>query len=723
MSSDEESGSSTSSCEESAVLQNNASAPSASNSPVPRRNNSDAAKQSGSTTTSTDTTTNASAVKKEEMKSEVKSEVKTEAMDTSSSGNNPVVPSSVPKKEEEYDSSATMSADERESEPRATTIYMQQQQQQPYLPPGMPRPEVASIRPLYPPGVVPPPNVSRPGSIERPSMTRPQMSHCGTGTVMRPMAAPMVPAGAAGPNNPQQAAVVLPDGVSKDTITVKELMINVIEKSLSHSHPIQNAQVQSGVTGHSNQPPPSPTIQNLLDGSSKPPNKTNFVRERIGLNPRVGSMAPPAAPPPQQQQQPPQQQQQQPQQQQQQQQSPQTQATSSQQQQQSNECETLDLSMPRRRESAATPPAFQRDPLPHRKSPSFSNSMASATAAEQARPPPAHVNKVKTEPFLRDISPSSFDGRPLTTPPHASHTSPSPGPPRPPSSSSRGVIPTTQAYMGRNPLPQPSVAGRQPALSPKVTSKPPLTIQTGSITQGTPVQQGAQQRYGEPLLKMTPPDVRAAGGGSITQGTPVYDKTARRIQESAYFAQAQGAAGRNAAAALAAANAAAAGFPDQHLTSRQVIMNDYAMARSNEMQRRPDSRDAHGRSVSPSARGSLRDLSPRPRTLDPRTAAAAAAQLSRDGRPTSSDPRLDPRYIAAVAASEQQHRSISGLPEPRGDPKADIPALHKDPRGLQRAQPASTLSRSYFIGPSTTVSAPSSQLSSQQVCTISMDLG
>lgn len=108
---------------------------------------------------------------------------------------------------------------------------------------------------------------------------------------------------------------------------------------------------------------------------------------------------------------------------------------------------------------------------------------------------------------------------------------------------------------------------------------------------------------------MTPPDARV-GGGSITQGTPVYDKTARRIQESAYYAQAQQAAAagaqRNAAAAVlaAAAAGAAGGFadprlqaPDQHLTSRQVIMNDFAMARSNEMQRRPESRDAHHSAV------------------------------------------------------------------------------------------------------------------------------
>ena len=210
---------------------------------------------------------------------------------------------------------------------------------------------------------------------------------------------------------------------------------------------------------------------------------------------------------------------------------------------------------------------------------------------------------------------------------------------------------------------------------------------------------------------MTPPDARSAGGGSITQGTPVYDKTARRIQESA-LAYARHAVGGNAATAASVLAAAGYPGPDQHLTSRQVIMNDFAMARSNEMQRRPDSRDAHGRSVSPasaSRAGALRDLSPRPRSLDHRT----AAQLT-GGRPTSSDPRLDPRYIAAVQQAEQQHRSIGGLPEPRGDPKADLPSVHKDPRGLQRAQPASTLSRSYFVGPSSTVSnAPTSH--SQQV--------
>ena len=609
-------------------------------------------------------------------------------MDTSSS--TPVA-AVVPKKEEEYDSSATMSADERESEPRTTSCYPNMAQQQPQMgqpPYGLPQGlgRDASIRPLYPGNAM--------ASIQRPAMAAPPPA--GTiirpGLNVRPMGAPtMVPNAA----NPQ--TVVLADGAPKDTITVKELMINVIEKSLQG--PGQpNPQAPPGIPHiPPNQPPPSPTIQTILDNSSKPTNKPNYVRDRIGLNPRTvggappGAMAPPAVPPPSQQQQ---------------QAAAQAAAAAAAASQSSNDCETLDLSMPRRRESAATPPSFSRDPLPHRKSPSF----ASMSSPADVRPPPAHANKVKTEPYLREISPSSYDGRPLATPPHGiGGTSPSPGPPRPPSSSSRVLPQTTQAYIGRNPMSQPTVTGRQPALSPKVTSKPPLTIQTGSITQGTPVQQGAQQRYGEPLLKMTPSDVRASGGGSITQGTPVYDKTARRIQESALAYARHGVGG---SAATAASVLAAAGYPgpEQHLTSRQVIMNDFAMARSNEMQRRPDSRDAHGRSVSPasaSRAGALRDLSPRPRSLDHRT----AAQLT-GGRPTSSDPRLDPRYIQAVA--EQQHRSIAGLPEPRGDPKADLPSVHKDPRGLQRAQPASTLSRSYFVGPNSTVSnAPPSQ----QVCT------
>ena len=250
----------------------------------------------------------------------VKTELKSEPMDTSVSGgtssvsNSTMPPSAVPKKEEEYDSSATMSADERESEPRGggpTTVYMQQQQQ-PYLPPGIARDPSTSIRPL-PQGY--PGNPARPGERGQTTTRLPVPPHCGPmGPNRPPMAAPLPPSGVGANSGPQ---VVLPEGMSKDTITVKELMINVIEKSLSNPNQAGGSQVaQPGAGaaggvgpvggGHpshsSTQPPPSPTIQNLLDGSSKPGNKmTNYVREGVGLNPRVGTMAPPRAPPPQQQ--------------------------------------------------------------------------------------------------------------------------------------------------------------------------------------------------------------------------------------------------------------------------------------------------------------------------------------------------------------------------------------------------------------------------------------
>lgn len=551
-----------------------------------------------------------------------------------------------------------MSADERESDGnQARVSYLPSQQQ--YLPLGISREAVANARPPGFPGAMP--QQALPGNAAQHVIRPPIRAPLASAGLNRP---PLVAAGVPF----QQGVNPNGNGGNKDTITVKELMINVIDKALSTPY---QAQVQAAggggnpAAGHASQPPPSPTIQNLLDSSSKPPNKTNYVRDKMGLNPRVGSMAPPAAPPP-------------------------SNAASSAASQQ-NDCETLDLSMPRRRESANTPPTnysqqqARGDPMLHRRSPSFASNSA------DARPPPAHANKVKTEPYLREISPS-YDGRTLTvTPPHLLGTpSGSSSGARPPSNIARSSQPPPpQSYLSRSSLPPTTLAaaGRQPALSPKMASKPPLTIQTGSITQGTPA---IQQRYGEPLLKLTPTESRAAGGGSITQGTPCFDKNIRR--DSAYYP----AQGRSQGSAGA--------FPDQHLSSRQVIMNDYAMARSTEMQRRPDSREAHhSRSISPGRRS---DLSPRPRTIDPRTAAGAQL-LSRDGRPVSTDPRYDPRYLAAVQAEQSR---MSGLPEARGDPKADLPG-HKDPRavGLQRAQPAATLSRNYF---NTTIA---SQLQSQQV--------
>merc|ERR1712223_2366381 len=147
-------------------------------------------------------------------------------------------------------------------------------------------------------------------------------------------------------------------------------MINVIEKSLSNPYQAGGAGppgTTSGSTGgNPSQPPPSPTIQNLLDSSSKPPNKTNFVREKVGLNPlsRVGTMAPPAAPPPSSVSSVPTS-------------SPSVSGASGSSTSAAgapgSDCETLDLSMPRRRESAATPPSHfsqVRDPtLLHRRSP------------------------------------------------------------------------------------------------------------------------------------------------------------------------------------------------------------------------------------------------------------------------------------------------------------------------------------------------------------------
>lgn len=280
-----------------------------------------------------------------------------------------------------------MSADERESDTNQSRApYMQQ----PYLPPGVLKETSISARAPFP-GPAPPPGAQ----IIRSAHIRAPVCGAPPGQMVRPLGAPPPQA-----NFPPTSAAV-PN--SKDTITVKELMINVIEKTLST--PYQAHQVQVGIPpttthgagpGHpSQQPPPSPTIQNLLDSSSKPPNKTNFVKERVGLNPltRVGTMAPPAAPPPAA-----------------------VTAPSVPPSSQQSDCETLDLSMPRRRESAnATPPSYQqRDPILHRRSPSYA---ASASGAD-ARPPPAHSNKVKTDPHLREISPSSYEGRSLPTPPH-----------------------------------------------------------------------------------------------------------------------------------------------------------------------------------------------------------------------------------------------------------------------------------------------------------------
>ncbi|QQP36937.1 Hypothetical protein FKW44_022185, partial [Caligus rogercresseyi] len=92
-------------------------------------------------------------------------------------------------------------------------------------------------------------------------------------------------------------------------------------------------------------------------------------------------------------------------------------------------------------------------------------------------------------------------------------------------------------------------------------------------------------------------------------------------------------------------------------------MNDFAMARSNEMQRRPDSRESvAARSVSPRYTTSNRDHSPQQRMplTDPRAA------LAPDRRVPYSAPS------SAATSSSSIHRVI---PDIRGDPKADIVSL------------------------------------------------
>ena len=216
------------------------------------------------------------------------------------------------------------------------------------------------------------------------------------------------------------------------------------------------------------------------------------------------------------------------------------------------------------------------------------------------------------------------------------------------------------------------------AASPKLPQEldRPLTIQTGSITQGTPVNSGASRSSYEPLLKVTPP---GSDKGSITQGTPVYDKKHHLLamqQEAANKNMAYDRASaeyyrRTGEASPASASAAAQAYyagqqvrpvgygNETHLSSRQVLMNDFAMARSTEMQRRPDSREHH-----PQSPGMM--PSPRSRAMDPRS---GSAQLEVVRQRTAAD-RFEPR----------------APPDARGDPKADLPNMqHRgDPRsGLQ----------------------------------------
>lgn len=500
---------------------------------------------------------------------------------------------------------------------------------------------------------------------------------------------------------PSTTASTVATNGPRETITVKELMINVIERSLSTG---------PGTSASASAPPPSPTIHNLLENSRGIPIKNpNYVRERINLTPTqqqqqppkvdpMRPMAPPAAVP-----RPP--------------------------QQQVNDCETLDLSMPRRRD-VTPPPAVSivstpqyREPSapPHhpRSSPSLSAS-ATADFGNRAPPPPAHsANKVKTHPdaFSRGVeqrrdpspasasvgySPQQNDGRRLTTPPqhmaanrssaqspglvHSIRASPAPNSQLPHRPQLYAQMPMQQQQLQHRHQGPPANLSQQKstAASPKLPQEidRPLTIQTGSITQGTPVNAGASRSY-EPLLKVTPP---GSDKGSITQGTPVYDKKhhllAMQQQEAANknlaYDRANAEFYRRSEASPASASAAAAqayyagqqarSVPygnETHLSSRQVLMNDYAMARSTEMQRRPDSREHHP--PSPGMMPSPRSRGIDPRSVDPRT---ASAQLE----------------VVRQRSAADRYEPSRNMPEPRGDPKADLPNMqHRgDPRaGLQ----------------------------------------
>ena len=149
------------------------------------------------------------------------------------------------------------------------------------------------------------------------------------------------------------------------------------------------------------------------------------------------------------------------------------------------------------------------------------------------------------------------------------------------------------------------------------------------------------------------------------------------------------------------------------MSSRQVIMNDYAMARSTEM-RRPDSRDAPpqqqgqqgrpGPQLSPPRLSSAsRDHSPRPRIVsDIRRAGPFDPRHMPDQR---GDPKAD--LVAIAIQSREDSRGIdprhqglppdhrgdprAGLGDPRvglGDPRADALRRSTDPRADLRAAAA-----------------------------------
>ena len=613
---------------------------------------------------------------------------------------------------------------------------------------------------------------------------------------------------------PGQATVLHPgsgpiaNGPASQILTVKDLMINVIEKSLSStkgntiggqvgnngsaglnsagSHP---SHLQDGPNSVQ-VPPPSPTIHNLLANSGPPPHKTNYIRDGVGLNPQQQPHTSRSQPIPlhQQGQKPPS--------------VMQFAAISAVQQQSggpagsqqgginsvgkkiivngpqsmappvsrnvpsqgSNDCETLDLSMPSRRRDVTPPPSQSqmppqgsyREPSHHPKHPRSSpvGDGYSSQSGNRA-PPPAHSSKVSTAPdhYLRAPNDSRqahspaghLQERHLTTPPgHHMSSRQSPGlghgrnvpasitsqlPPRqgesrPGSSGGMQYAGSIQRQIG----PSSSIQHmKNPSVSPKLPGKidRPLTINTGSITQGTPMSQvpvshlSASRGY-DNLLKVTPTE--RAPTGSITHGTPVYEKKHPAIvtlpdissrpggpfpersissemlrrstvsPSSAYPGYVSSAnIGSTVASSSQGSSRAYANEP--HLSSRQVIINDYAMARSADMQRRPESREFLPRTLSPPRLPSSRDPSPRPRSslivTDPRAAQLdiRGSNSSRDipGRSDGRyDHRLDPRMMGDPKAEMRslEHRSEprASLHDLRGDPRIGL-----DPRGDPRA--------------------------------------
>ena len=614
---------------------------------------------------------------------------------------------------------------------------------------------------------------------------------------------------------PGQATVLhsgsghITNGPASQILTVKDLMINVIEKSLSTtkgnsvggqvgnngnggitssgSHPSHPQEGPNSVQV----PPPSPTIHNLLANSGPPPHKTNYIRDGVGLNPQPQthtSRAQPISLHNQSSQKPPA--------------VMQFAAISAVQQQSggaagsqhgvnsagkkiivngpqsmappvarsvptqgSSDCETLDLSMPSRRRDVTPPPSQSqmpphggyREPSQHPRHPRSSPVGEGYTFQSGNRaPPPAHSSKVSTTPdnYLRAPNDSRqahspaghLQERHLTTPPGhhmssrqspglghvrnvpASITSQLPsrhGDSRPGSSSGLQYAGSIQRQIG----PSSSIQQiKNASISPKLPGKidRPLTINTGSITQGTPMSQvpvshlNASRGY-DNLLKVTPTE--KAPTGSITHGTPVYEKKHQTIVAHPDLATRPGGAfpdrsissemlrrstvspssaypgyvsSSNIASTVASSSqgSSRAYANEPHLSSRQsIIMSDYAMARSADMQRRPESREYLPRPLSPPRLPSSRDPSPRPRSslivTDPR-----AAQLDIRGNNSSRDipgrtdgrydHRLDPRMMGDPKAEMRslEHRSEprASLHDLRGDPRMGL-----DPRGDPRA--------------------------------------